>query len=177
MASSLFVENFLDLMKDWGIEIILPFLLVFTIVFAVLEKTAILGVDKKNFNVVIALVMALGVVIPHATGNYPSGMDPVELINKILPSVSILVVAVIMLLILIGVFAHDKIFLGLTAPGWIGFFSVLAILFIFGNAAGWWGGSVSSALEDFFGEDAVSVVIMILVFGLVISFITGGGKR
>jgi len=33
------------------------------------------------------------------------------------------------------------------------------------------------SLEDFFGEEAVSVVIMILVFGIIIAFITGGDKN
>src|SRR3989344_1351569 len=47
---------------DWfatagGFDVLLPFLLVFTIVFAILEKTNILGEDKKNFNVIIALVI------------------------------------------------------------------------------------------------------------------------
>ena len=77
----------------------------------------------------------------------------------------------------IGVFAHDKLFLGLTIPGWIGFFSVLSILFIFGSAAGWWDNGFNNALEGFFGHDAIGIVIMLLVFGIIIAFITGEGKE
>ncbi|MCK5281928.1 MAG: hypothetical protein KAK00_00830 [Nanoarchaeota archaeon] len=177
MANKLYLSEFFQSLDHWGItDVMLPFLLVFTIIFAVLEKTKILGMEKKNFNVVIALVLGLSVVIPHVTDTYPLSYDPVELINEVLPSVSILVVAIIMLLIVIGVFAHDKVFLGLSMPGWVGFFSVTAILLIFGSAAGWWDNGFSSTLENFFGEDAVAIVIMILVFGIIIAFITGEDK-
>lgn len=176
-----FFERVFELLGEDLTEVLLPFLLVFVLVFAVLEKTKILGQDKKNFNVVVALVMALSVVIPHVTNQYSvigfsSGADPVDIINSALPSVSLVVVAIVMLLILIGVFAHDKVFLGLTMPGWIGFFSILTIIFIFGSAAGWWYGDLNSQLERFFGEGVVEVVIMILVFGIIIAFITGEGK-
>ncbi len=173
MANNLFLEGFFESLEAWGLtDVMLPFLLVFTIVFAVLEKVKILGEDKKNLNVVVALVLGLSVVIPHVTSSYPLSYDPVEIINGVLPSVSILVIAIMMLMILIGVFAHDKIFLGLTMPGWIGFFSLLSIIYIFGAAANWWGGNFASTLEDFFGEDAVAIFIMIVVFGIIISFVT-----
>jgi hypothetical protein len=169
--------DFFESLEAWGLtDVMLPFLLVFTLVFAVLEKIKILGEEKRNLNVVVALVMALSVVIPHVTNSYPIDFDPVDIINGALPSVSILVVAIIMLLILIGVFAHDKVFLGLTMPGWIGLFSVLAIIFIFGSTAGWWDNGLNNALEDFFFHFAIAIVIMILVFGIIIAFITGEGK-
>ena len=52
----------------------------------------------------------------------------------------------------------------------------MAILFIFGSAAGWWDSGFSQGIEDFFGHDAIAIVIMILVFGIIIAFITGEGK-
>lgn len=172
------LADFFESLEAWGLtDVMLPFLLVFTLVFAVLEKTKVLGMEKKNLNVVVSLVMALSTIIPHITSSYPLDYDPVVVINKALPSVSILVVAIMMLLILIGVFAHDKLFLGLTIPGWIGFFSVLSILFIFGSAAGWWDNGFNNALEGFFGHDAIGIVIMLLVFGIIIAFITGEGKE
>ena len=123
----------------------------------------------------LSFVFALLVVVPHVTGRFPAGYDPVRIINAALPSISLIVVAVIALMILIGVFAHDRIMLGLTAPGWIGLFSIVSVLFIFGSAAGWWNTGVLDWLENIFGSDAVAVIIMILVFGIVIAFVTGGG--
>ena len=99
-------ENALLYLEELGVaDVLLPFLLIFTIVFAVLQKTNILGEDKKNFNVIIALVVGLSVVIPHVLGTYPAGMDVVELINEIIPQLSLVIVIFIMLLILTGVFA------------------------------------------------------------------------
>ncbi|MBW2976866.1 hypothetical protein KY347_05460 [Candidatus Woesearchaeota archaeon] len=158
-------------------EILLPFLLIFTILFAVLEKTRILGEAKRNMNIGLAIVFSLVTVIPHITGDYPAGYDPIEVINSALPSVSLLVVAIIALMILIGVFAHDRLFLGATMPGWIAFFSIVAIVWIFGSAAGWWEPGFMGWLDGTFGSNAVAVVIMLLVFGIIIAFVTGGGER
>jgi len=169
-------DNFVVTLQDWGVvDVALPFLLVFTIVFAILEKTEILGHGKKNFNVMIGIVMGAAVVIPHVTSSYPISFDPVNIINGALPSVSILVVAIIMLLILIGVFAHDKVMLGMSMPGWVTILSIIAIVFIFGASAGWWGTGVGGSVSDFLGNDVITVLIMLLVFGLILSFITSDG--
>jgi hypothetical protein len=50
-------------------------------------------------------------------------------------------------------------------------------MFIFGSAAGWWSDGFINWLESMFGEDVISVVIMLLVFGIIIAFVTGGGER
>ena len=173
------LEEFVRTMESWGLtDVMLPFLLIFTIMFAVLQKTRILGEEKRQINMVVSLVFGLLVVIPHVTDSYPSGFDIVEVLNQALPSVSVVVVAVIMLLILIGLFGGEAKFLGAALPGWIAFLSLLVILFIFGNAAGWWGGQWGSWMTNFFGEDAIAIMIMILVFGIIIAFITGGeGER
>ena len=52
-------------------DVILPFMLIFVIIFAILQKTKILGESRKNLNVVIAIVVGLLVIIPHATGRFP----------------------------------------------------------------------------------------------------------
>ena len=175
MASTF--ENFFRSLEQFGfVDVLLPFLLVFTIIFAILDKTKIMGEGKRNMNVSIALIFALIVVIPHVTGNFPAGYDPVQIINAALPSVSLIVVAVISLMILIGVFAHDRIMLGLTAPGWVGLFSIVTLVFIFGSAAGLWQTGVLNWLDNIFGSDVLAIVIMLLVFGIIIAFVTGGGE-
>lgn len=180
MASNAFkLEEFGRTLESWGIvDVLLPFLLIFTIIFAVLEKTKILGEEKRNMNSAIALIFSLIVVIPHITGNLPAGYDPVVIINSALPSVSLVIVAVISLMIMIGVFAHEKIHFGLSMPGWVAFFSVVTLIIIFGSAAGWWVSGFDTWLERTFGPDALAVFVMIVVFGVIIAFITGGeGER
>ena len=170
-------ESFIISLESVGfIDVLLPFLLVFTIIFAILEKTKILGEGKRNMNVGIAMIFALIVVIPHITGNFPAGYDPVKIINAALPSVSLVIIAIVSLMILVGVFAHDRLLWGMTAPGWIGFVSIVIIAFIFGSAAGWWQVGFLDWLDSIFGSDVIAVIIMILVFGIIIAFVTGGGE-
>ena len=94
----------IEFFRDFGLfDVVLPFLLVFTIVFAILEKTKILGTVKvggndlpnKNLNSMVAFVFGLLVV---ATANV------VRAINESLPNIIILVVAAVSYLIMIGVF-------------------------------------------------------------------------
>lgn len=176
MAAFQFEDFIISLERVGFVDVLLPFLLVFTVIFAVLDKTKIMGEGKRNLSIAVALIFALMVVIPHVTGNFPAGYDPVKIINAALPSVSLVVIAVIALMILIGVFAHDRLMLGMTAPGWVGLFSVVAIIFIFGSSAGWWNVGVMAWLEDVFGSDIIAVLIMLLVFGIIIAFVTGGGE-
>ena len=178
VSESLRLEGFIRTLDNWGLsDIMLPFLLVFVIIYAILQKTRILGEGKKNLNVIIALVVGLLVVIPHVTGRYSGYYDPVQIINESLPQVSIVLVAIIFLLILIGVFGQEQVFLGVSMPGWIAFFSFATIVVIFGGSAGWWDGTFNYYLERVLGEEAIAIAIMFLVFGLIIAWITSDSKE
>src|SRR3989338_7113081 len=177
-SQALKLEGFLRTLQDWGLtDVLLPFLLIFTIVFAILQKTKILGEDKKNLSVIVAIVVGLLVVVPHVTRTFPENSDPVVIINDALPQVSIVLVAVIFLLILIGVFGQDYVFLGVTMPGWITLISLVIIVLIFGGSAGWWQGDFGQTMEDFFGTEGVAVFIMIVTFGIIIAWITSESKE
>ena len=93
-----------EFLRDFGLfDVIVPFILVFTIVFAILEKTMIFGKQKigdteypqKNLNGAIAFVIAMIVV---ATANV------VSVINAALPNIILVSVISVSFLILIGVF-------------------------------------------------------------------------
>jgi len=178
MAASGQLQNMLYRLDNLGLtDILLPFLLIFVIVFAILQKTKVLGEERKNLNIIVALVVGLLVVIPHATGRFPPNADPVIIINDALPQLSIVLVAVIFLLVLIGAFGQDYVFLGVAMPGWITAFSLVVIIIIFGGAAGWWSGQFGNNLENIFGTEAIAVAIMLLVFGIVIAWITSESKE
>ena len=177
-AEALKLEGFVRTLEGWGLtDVLLPFLLIFVIVYAVLQKTKILGEAKKNLNVVVAVIVGLLVVIPHVTGRFPANADPVVIINDALPQISIVLVAVIFLMILIGVFGQDYVFLGVTMPGWITLASLIVIVLIFGGAAGWWESGFGQTLENFFGTEGVAIFIMLLTFGIIIAWITSDSKE
>jgi len=168
-------ENFVYVLTSWGVvEFLLPFLLVFVIVYAVLQKTHILGEDKKRLNVVLALIMGLAVVIPHFTGWY-SRWDPVIVINQALPQVSIILVAIIMLLLIIGVFGNELDIAGTPLAFWVVILAVIAVVVIFGSAVGWF--TLPLWLWFLHDPELQALIIMILVFGIVIWFITKEEKK
>jgi len=178
VAEAFRLEGFFRTLERWGLtDVMLPFLLIFVIIYAILQKTHILGEGKKNLNVVVAVVVALMVVIPHVTGRFPADADPVNIINNALPHVSIVLVAIVFLLVMIGVFGQDYIFLGVTMPGWITLVSLVIIILIFGGAAGWWSGEFGNTIEDFFGTEGVAIFIMLLTFGIIIAWITSDSKE
>ena len=106
MASRAYkLEEFVEIVNSWGLrDVMLPFLLVFVIFFALLAKTRIFGEDKKKYNLVIALVIALLVVIPHVLDRYPDNFNPVDIMNEALPNLSIVIVAALGALLIIGSF-------------------------------------------------------------------------
>ena len=170
------MNNYGDLfanLQNWGfLDVILPFILVFTIVFAALQKTKILGEGKRQFNVIVALVMAASVIFPHITGAYIGwiGFDPVDVINSSLPQVSIILVAIIMVLLIIGVFGNEVDFAGTSLSGWIVLLSFVAVALIFGSSTGWF--VLPDWLYFLSNPEFESLVVMILVFGIIIWFVT-----
>jgi hypothetical protein len=154
--------------QTYGVmDFLLPFLLVFTIVFAVFQKTEILGKGKKNFNVIVSLVMALLFVVPHIIGYYPLGYDPVQVMNDTLPSISLIAVASIMLLMLMGIFGTK---FSKTAAPIIGVAAIGFVIYIFGSALSIWTGP--SDIFYWWTPETTELMIIILVFGLIVWFIT-----
>jgi len=169
--------NFQDvfmMLDNLGVtDVLLPFILVFTLVFAILQKAKLFGEEKKNINVIVALVMGLGVVIPHVTNSYPPGTDVVDIINSALPQVSVVLIAIIMAMILIGVFWQGTWGTGLISLMIILSFAI--IVYIFGEAAHWW------EISGFFGflrdPELQAMIVVILIFGIIIAFITSEPKE
>ena len=79
------------------IQVILPFVILFTVVYSILQKTKILG-DNKTLNLVIALALSLISV---------SFANPTNIITKIIPIFAIAIVSVLVLLIVFA-FAEGK---------------------------------------------------------------------
>jgi hypothetical protein len=160
------------------LAIFLPFMLIFVIVFAVLQKSHILGKgdEKRKFNVILALVMGLSVVVPHALGRYPPESDPVIIINNVLPNISLVMLGVISFLLIIGVFGANIKVGGIGINAVIVIFSAIAVISTFGVAAGWFGDLPwwLSFLRD---ESTQILFVTILIMGIVIFFITAPAKK
>ena len=96
-------RTFVTSLQDIGaFDVFFPFLLVFAIVFAALEKTHVLG-SKSNINIVVALVVGILLVVQTSI---------VQTINTFLPSVSLILVVAVMILLVLSV-VSGKTFGGL----------------------------------------------------------------
>jgi hypothetical protein len=180
---SRFRETLLFFEKLGIYDVILPFLLVFTIVFAILEKTKIFGTEdidgkkytRKNLNSMIAFVSAFLVV---------ASTKLVAIINETVANVVLLLILGVCFLMLAGSFhSGDKEFF--LDKKWATFFMILmfaGIVLIFANAV---------KIEDdksvlqwiwekvFLNWDTTavsSVILLVLVIGVMVFVSMGGAK-
>lgn len=167
-------DGLIHSLQQWGVfEVLLPFVLIFTIVFAVLEKTKVLGRKDhqvKKYGSVVALVVALSVVFSHFYGAiFFNGKTIVEIINESLAGIGLLLVAIVMMLLTIGLWT-GKTPTGSKGVGvWFTLISGLVVLGIFLASMGvfrssgwlWW----------LLSSDVMPLIVAILVFGLIIKFI------
>lgn len=158
-------KSFIASIESWGLmDALLPFILIFVVIFAILQKSELLGKGKKQFNVIVSAIIGLIVVIPHVLGTYPAGFDVVSIINKMIPQISLIIIALLMLLLMLGLAA------GAAIPGIVAVIAGLLVLLILLGTSGWLYGL--DWVYDIFGTEVISFLIIILVFGAVIWFIT-----
>ncbi|MFH2028105.1 MAG: hypothetical protein ABIJ08_03130 [Nanoarchaeota archaeon] len=146
-------------------DVVLPFLLVFTIVFAIFEKTRILGTEeidgkmypRKNLNAMVGFVIAFFVI---------ASAELVEIITKVSSNVVILLMASVLFLLLVGSFMkEDKEGFWLQERSWQIFFMVImfiGILLIFLDALNWldvlWGWMARGT-----GGNAIGAIILLII--------------
>ena len=91
--------NLLFRWQEMGVyDIVLPFLLVFTISFAVLQKVKIFGSDSKKINVIVAFVIAL---------LFLQNRYLIAILQRFLPNMSIIMIVALMFLLLVGIFGGE----------------------------------------------------------------------
>ncbi|MDD5086493.1 MAG: hypothetical protein PHV16_01945 [Candidatus Nanoarchaeia archaeon] len=170
----------IDFMARLGIyDVILPFLLVFTIVFAILEKTAIFGYEKvdnksytkKNLNAMVAFVVAFFVI---------ASSKLVEVITTVSSQVVILLLLSILFLMLVGSFAQQKEEGFFLEGGWKTAFTIImfiGIVGIFLNALKKDDKSWLEWIMDFMSTKwntdwVASLILILIVIGMML-WITG----
>jgi hypothetical protein len=170
--------NAIEFLQDFGFfEVVLPFILVFTVVFAVLEKTKIFGTvgegdkaeGKKNINAMVALVIAMLFIGTPAI---------VDAVNVSLPKVAFVLIAFMSFLMVVGFF-YSKGQLEFESMGWkipLAMSTMTGIALIFLNSLEWWPFS-PGAFDDLSGSLVLPVVIFIIVIigAIILVSVPGGG--
>lgn len=107
-------ENLLQ--SEVLVEFVYPFLLIFFIVFAILEKTKVFGDDKKQLNALIAFVIGLIFV---------GAVSPKLIVQDLILFLAVALVVVFIVVIMWGFATGNKLEVGNGGVKW-----VLAIVFI-----------------------------------------------
>ena len=172
--------NALELLQDFGFfDVILPFLLVFTIIFGILEKTKIFGTEnvggheypKKNLNAMVAFVIAFFVI---------AAKEIVASIQQSLPVVTLILIAIISFLMLVGTFATGKEpfnFFEVFNLKWQGPFAIvfiISVVMIFFQSFGW-----LEPVYDYFrgrGSDFFIIIVFLLITLGVMYFVFNAGQ-
>ncbi len=172
----------LDFFVRLGIyDVILPFLLVFTIMFAVLEKSKVFGTEeidgkqitKKNLNAMVAFVIAFFVI---------ASSKLVMIINEAMANIVILVLVSLSFLLLIGTFYKESEDVYLDG-GWRKFFMTImfiGVVLIFAHAIPYNGEPFLEFLWSYiisnYSSTAMSSIIMVVVLIGLMYFITKDNK-
>lgn len=173
-------RGIISFLADIGVyDVILPFVLSFSIVFAILEKTKVLGTEKikidgkledvtrKNLNSMVAFVVAFLVV---ASG------EIVRVINEAMANLVVLILVLVMFLMFVGSVAKSENdgFMFKADSKWYYFMISLilaGVLLIFLNALDWlepfW-----DYLVDHWQTNAVGSVILLLLVVFFMAWMT-----
>lgn len=173
--------EFLD--KIGVFDVVLPFLLVFTIVFALLEKTRVFGTEKvggeeytkKQLNSLAAFVIAFFVI---------ASSRLVEIVTKISSNVIVLVLASVFFLLLAGSFHQQKpegYFLEGKFKGLFMIVMFIGLVFIFLNAietsdGKTWLNIVFDWLRQFSDNVSVSSIILVVIVIVIMYYIGALGS-
>jgi surface polysaccharide O-acyltransferase-like enzyme len=153
------------------VEWMLPFLLVFVLIFAILEKSKLLGTGKEQINSLVSLSAAfLAVAVPYSR----------EIIAELMPWLGVGLVSLFVFFILYAFIVGDKMFEG---ADWlkyvlIGIVAIFSLGVIF-QVTGFWTfveSSVGFFNADMIGNGLVIVVAILLIFWVFKSSNVGPGK-
>ena len=140
-------------------EFILPFLLVFTIIFAILEKTKLLGDGKKQLDAIVAFVVSLIFV---------TAIFPKAVVSNLILFLTISLIIVFVILLLWG-FVFGEIKEGFKPVGWmkwtLGIVIAVAVML-----AVMWSVGLPAGITDLFSKlDWSSPFLMNFLFIIVIA--------
>ena len=148
-------------------QAILAFLLVFTVVFAVLQKSEILGKGKRQIDALVALAIGLIVISVGSAMNF---------IQQIIPFMVIALVILLVFMLLLGMLFKEGAF---DTPGWVKivfgiiiFIAVVIAVLIFSGGWDFVAGWFTS------GSNVVSniVLVVIIILAIIVAYFGGGSS-
>jgi len=182
------IQSVLAMLNNWGLQDLwIPFILIFALIFAILQKVKIFKKDvpasgtppnviaahqigDKKINGILAFTISLILAAGHALRYYPPNVDPFNIIITFIPQSMIALVGLLLVLLLIGFVSPttNRTFMNNTL---VLIFVVIAVLAVLT--------SIISGIYPAFVPDWIrfnpllqAVVVVIAVMALVIWYIT-----
>ncbi|NIA04003.1 MAG: hypothetical protein GWP09_01495 [Nitrospiraceae bacterium] len=166
-------------------DVVLPFLLIFALTYAVLDKTRILGTEtvgsveypKKNVNAIVALVIAFFTL---------ASSRVLQIITELSQWVTLTLFSFFLFMMLVGSFySEEELKKGLKlSKGWkiaftflslglVVFFVIFFIITSFTDAA-----AIGKAMGSWFNEDTLSMIVLLglIVAAIVVVMMSGKSK-
>jgi len=185
MASPL--QNAIQFFKDFGLfDVVLPFLLVFALIFAILEKTKILGTEKikgeeipkRNLNTLVAFVIAM---ITVATNKV------VNAINLALPNIVLIIISFVAFLLMIGVFfgseefklveKYKELTLGLVIASLVILVLIILNSLTLDDGRSWLDFVIEYVVNNLSGPVVTSIIFLIIAVIAIVYITKSPGKK
>jgi len=155
------------LTSNFAVNVVYPFLLIFTIVFAILEKSRILGEGKRQIDAIVALVVALiAVSFTYAT----------HIISYMIPVLAVILTVLFVFLLIWGFVASGNEGLQISKGMKIAIGVIATIVLIVTVV-------VVAGYGDFFvslftsGNNLWVNILMLLIIGAAIAVVLFSGKK
>lgn len=152
---SLLEQAIIVLQRLGFFTVVIPFILVFAVIFAILEKSKLLGDDKRAVNAIVALVVALATTGAAAVTG---------VIGAMIPLVVLSIIVLLLFFLVYGLFAGDISQVGPGIRIGFGIAAGIAVALIFMHTAN---------LMTYFTGEVIGIVLLIAVVIAVIGVIVG----
>ena len=151
-------------------EAVLPFILIFTVVYAILQKSQILGKEKKQIDALVGLVVGL-ITITFA--------NAVGIISSLLPFLAVSIVLILVFLILVAMVSSGEKGIELH-PGFkwtIAILSFLAVVVAGLVVTGAWDYLINSFSGSSGSSWITNIVFLLVIGGAVVAVFFGDKKK
>lgn len=157
------------LISPYFVDFVLPFVLVFTLIFAILQKSKLLGDDKKQIDALIALVIGLILIAFH----YPR-----SIVVLLMPFLAVAAVILLVFMLLYGFIVGKKD--GDVLGKWwkVAFGSVLmvSLLVYLIYITGYSNYVYNLLFGAGYSKIWVNLILILAIIGAIVSVIRGGDK-
>lgn len=166
------------LQSDVAVKFIYPFLLIFFIIFAILEKTKLLGDGKKSINAWVAGIIALIFV---------AAVTPKLIVGNLVLFLSVAMIIAFVVLLLWGFVSGGEMKSGIFGnnkflPWIVGIIIVLGVLVVVSTSAGidvsgFFGKLFNSSWSESFWTNALFIVLIAVALAVAIKSGGSGGTK